>query len=63
MEKIVYTPSEVAKLLHIRPQTVYTLLENGTIPALRLNTRWKIPISAFNEWMKSEELARKGNKT
>ena len=63
MEKIVYTPSEVAKLLHIRPQTVYALLENGTIPALRLNTRWRVPIDAFNEWLKSEGWARKGNKT
>lgn len=54
MEKAFYSPSEVSKILQVRPQTVYALLESGVIPALRLNTRWRIPIDKFNDWVDTE---------
>lgn len=54
MEKMFYTPTEVSKLLGVRPQTVYMLLEMGKLPALKFSTRWRIPIDQFHEWVNNE---------
>lgn len=51
MDSIVYTPSEVSKLLRIRLATVYQLIKNGEIPAIRIGKNYKIPKDAFNQWL------------
>lgn len=50
MRKEYYSPTEVRKILGVRQQTVYMMLESNLIPAFRIGTRWKIPIDLFNEW-------------
>lgn len=51
MDSIVYTPSEVSKLLRIRLAMVYELIKNGEIPAIRIGKNYKIPKDAFNQWL------------
>lgn len=63
MEKAYYTPQEVASILGIRLQTVYALLESGTIPAIRIKTRWKIIKDVFAEWMKTESWSQAKERT
>jgi excisionase family DNA binding protein len=55
----VYTVREVARLLGRSLGTTYELLRAGEIPAIRLGSRWTIPRSMFDEWLKSS--AEKGS--
>lgn len=52
MEKLFYTPQEVAKLMGIRPETVYFMIRNGELPALRVGSRFKILKDDFHEWIR-----------
>ena len=38
----VLTVDEVAGLIQIHRETVYTLIERGEIPAVKVGTRWRI---------------------
>lgn len=51
MEKAFYSPSEVRSILGVQQAKVYELLENGTIPSIRIGIRWKIPKEALEEWI------------
>lgn len=53
MEKLFYTPLEVAKLMGIRPETVYILIRSGEMPAMRVGSRFKILKEDFNAWVRS----------
>jgi len=37
-EKLIYTVQEVAKLLHSSPNYIYTLINNGYLPAIKLGS-------------------------
>lgn len=37
-ERIIYTVQEVASLLHSSPNYIYTLIEKGLLPALKLGS-------------------------
>ena len=37
-ERLIYTVHEVAKILHSSPNYIYTLIEKGYIPALKLGS-------------------------
>lgn len=45
-----YTPPQVAKKLHVRPSTIYWLLNTGQMKAFRMGNRWKIPESSVKVW-------------
>jgi excisionase family DNA binding protein len=51
LERIVYTPREVARLLGISRTTVYRLIQSGDIPTVRMgeNGRVLIPKRPFLE--------------
>lgn len=51
VEKAFYSPSEVRSILGVQQAKVYELLENGTIPSMRIGSRWKIPKEALMEWI------------
>lgn len=51
MEKV-YTPNEVAKILHIRPATVYMLLQSKQLGSFRVGNRWKIPDYCVEAYVK-----------
>lgn len=52
-ERAVYTVPEVAKLLSLSRGTAYALVRNGTIPALRLGSRWVVPCARLHTWLDS----------
>ena len=51
MEKLYYTPKEVAAALAISDDAVLDLIDRGELPALRVSPRIiRIPIAAFDLW-------------
>jgi len=44
---------EIAHRLNIGRQAVYSLLERGIIPAVRLGRRWIITRHAYEQWERS----------
>ncbi len=54
MEKTFYSPSEVRKILGLKCGKVYEMLEDGTIPSVKIGTRWKISKDALTEWIAEE---------
>jgi excisionase family DNA binding protein len=51
MEKLYYTPREVAAALAISDDAVLDLINRGDLPALRVSARIiRIPIAAFDLW-------------
>ena len=51
MEKLIMTPTETAKALQTRKETVQRLIEEGQIPAYREGRNWKIPTKALEEYI------------
>ena len=45
----VFTPAEVAKLLRVTQQTVYNLLQSGTLRDYKIGAHLRIPASAIDE--------------
>lgn len=51
MEKLYYTPREIANALAISDDAVLDLIHRGDLPALRISPRIiRIPIAAFELW-------------
>lgn len=51
MDKLYYTPREVADILAISDDAVLDLVNRGSLPALRVSPRiTRIPIDAFDRW-------------
>lgn len=53
----IITIEELQEILNIGRNTAYALLKNGTIPALRVGKKWKIPKDAvlhyLGQWRKN----------
>jgi excisionase family DNA binding protein len=47
------TVEEIAQRLSIGRQTVYTMLDRGVIPGIRLGQRWLITRHAYEQWERS----------
>jgi len=45
------TVKEVAALLRVSPQTLYKMLEQGSIPALRIGTQWRFDRQRVMLWL------------
>jgi excisionase family DNA binding protein len=50
-QRAVYTVIEAAHLLSLSRGSAYALVRNGTIPAIRMGTRWVIPKRRFHSWL------------
>ena len=51
MDKLYYTPKEVAEILAISDDAVLDLVNRGSLPAFRVSLRiTRIPIAAFELW-------------
>lgn len=48
------TPEQVAERLHVSRKTVYNLLKEGKIPAIRIGVQWRIPESFLEEGTENE---------
>ena len=53
-EKLIYTVQEVAKILHSSPNYIYTLIENGYLPAIKLGSM-KILKSTLEKFLLENE--------
>ena len=50
-----YTPEEVARLLGIHLNSVYSMLKMGSLPAVRAGRRWLISKKRFEVWLDGED--------
>ena len=49
--KEVYSPEEVASLLGLHPNSVYTLLKTGELPGMKAGRKWLISKRRFDGWL------------
>lgn len=47
-----YTPSEIAKIFNFSPEGIRKWIKQGKLKAIRLGSRWRIPESALQEFLK-----------
>ena len=47
------TVKEVAALLRVSPQTLYKMLEQGSIPAVKIGSQWRFDRDQIREWIKT----------
>ncbi len=45
------TLKEVAKLLRLSPQTLYKMLEQGEIPAVKIGSQWRFDREQLKSWL------------
>jgi len=50
-DKLVFTPEEVAKLLGLHPNSVYSMLKCGELPAVKAGRKWLISKRRFETWL------------
>jgi len=46
----ILTIEEVAKLLKLKPQTIYTWAQTGKIPAAKLGKEWRFSKRILEQW-------------
>ena len=51
LDKQTYSPEEVARLLGLHPNSVYSLLKSGSLPAIKAGRRWLISKRRFAAWL------------
>lgn len=54
MKKRALSITEVAEILGVSRPTIYKMIQDGEIPALRLRRRYVIPIEELDNWMRIE---------
>ncbi len=48
------TVKEVASMLRVSTQTLYKMLEQGTIPAVKIGSQWRFEGDQIREWIKGQ---------
>jgi excisionase family DNA binding protein len=48
--KVRMTPKDVAERLNVGARAVYTMLEQGVLPGIRLGRRWIVTRHAYEDW-------------
>ena len=46
-----YYPEDVARMLGVHTNSVYTMLKDGTLPAVKAGRRWLISRRRFDAWL------------
>ena len=46
----ILTIEEVAKYFKLKPQTIYTWVQNGKIPAAKLGKEWRFSKKILDQW-------------
>ncbi len=54
MEQLLVTPREAARALSIGRSTLYQLLANGSITAVKIGRARRIPAAVLREWINSQ---------
>jgi len=52
-ERLTYTVKDVSEVLGISLRTTYVVMRDGTLPGIRLGTRWLVPRQALEERLSS----------
>jgi excisionase family DNA binding protein len=50
-DRQVFTPEEVARLLGLHPNSVYTMLKSGELPGMKAGRKWLISKRRFEAWL------------
>ena len=53
------TVKEVAALLRVSPQTLYKMLEQRSIPAVKVGSQWRFDQDQIREWIRKQSGAVK----
>ena len=48
------TIAEVAERLKLTPQTIYKMIKDRTLPAIRVGAQWRIPEQKIQEWIDAQ---------
>jgi excisionase family DNA binding protein len=60
MDRLYYTPKEVAEILRISDDAVLDLIHRGEMPALRVSARIiRIPTAGFDAWREGRRPVRR----
>lgn len=51
----ILTVDEVAEFLRMPRSTIYSLAQEGRIPAFKVGRRWRFRKSVLEEWVKEQE--------
>ena len=57
----ILTLPEVAILLKVAEQTVYTMAQTGQIPAFKVRGQWRFKHDDTDRWIDEQKAAVKGN--
>ncbi len=55
------TVNEVAKLLRLSPQTLYKMLEQKSIPAVKVGSQWRFERDKIRVWLAEQHSTDQGN--
>lgn len=50
MEKLVYTPKDIQKMLSLSKSTVYNMIKAGEIPAVKIGNSYRVSVHQFQDW-------------
>lgn len=53
MEKLL-TIAEVAELLRLKPQTIYKMIRDGILTAIRVGAQWRVPEDKIQKWLDTQ---------
>lgn len=56
MESPLMTVKETAKYMRVHPTSIYRLLKQGKLPALKLGSDWRFLKSSIDAWMVSAQV-------
>jgi excisionase family DNA binding protein len=56
MQKLL-TTKEVSEMLRMRIETIIRKAEQGLLPAVKIDGRWRIPQDRLEEWFREKEAA------
>lgn len=49
------TTDEVLGYLKVNPRTIYRLIRNGDLPAIRIGRQWRFRQSDLNAWLDRQQ--------
>lgn len=62
MSDEILTVQEVAALLKVADKTVYTMAQNGEIPAFKVRGQWRFRRADLDAWMAKQTRRKAGKK-
>ena len=54
------TPKEAGLYLKVHVRTIYSLVKNGLIPALKVGKRWRFKKDTLEEWLSGRRITNNG---